>query len=217
MFRVAANEIGAHVELSRNAASSSERVNVHVRADRCEARARRGDTPTSPTASDIDENLPVTGPERPIRNWIPGKPAADAPVQISIRVHDPIVYEGVDWLAPRFMLAGDGRLTRRQVERDRFAARIFRENRNAIFDRELMRTLTDKDAVFGAEFGVVVRARENPQRSVVERGRHSRPAFSLRDDAQVCEAGEALEVSDSATQHPANGRLLEYASIRGDL
>ena len=73
--------------------------------------------------------------------------------------------------------------TRAHVEGNGFAPGIFRENRNAIFERKLMRAFADQSAVLDSEFGVVMGARENPQQSVVERSRHSRPALSLRDEA----------------------------------
>jgi hypothetical protein len=58
--------------------------------------------------------------------------------------------------------------TRPNVERNVFAAGTFRENRNALFERELMRTFADQGVAFKVEVGVVVGTRENLQKSVVE-------------------------------------------------
>lgn len=169
VFGVAANEIRARAKLLRNVRSGGQRVNVHVSADWDEASARGGDAPTSPTATDVDHDLAFAGAEWPVWNWIAGKPAARAPVQISIRVHDPIVHKRIDLFALRCSVrAVAGMRTRAHVERNGFAAGIFRENRNTIFEGELMRAFADQGAVLDAEFGVVVGARENPEQSVVE-------------------------------------------------
>src|SRR6185437_7289902 len=141
---------------------------MHVRADWQEARARSSDAPASPTAADVDHESAFAGAESPLWNRIAGKPAACAPVQISICIDDPVVHKRIDWFAPRCVRTVAGMRTRPHVERNVFAAGTFRENRNAIFERELMVVFADQSAVRDAELGVVVGTPENPQKSVVE-------------------------------------------------
>src|SRR5580704_3143898 len=135
---------------------------MNVYAERPIARCGRGQTPTAPTASEVDKKLtrPTRRAVRPCRNWVFGKAPSNGPIKIPVGVYDPIVHE-------RVHRAGRVQSAMTHVSRTWFAAWVICEDRNSHLHAEGMIAFTKKSIIRKQQFGSVEGARQSSQKPTV--------------------------------------------------
>jgi hypothetical protein len=134
------------------AASRGKSVYVNVDPDGFETCLGGGNAPAPPAAPDIHQHLTIAAKKRPTRNWVAPEAAPRSPVEISIRIHQPVAYEGIDRAISSQILA------RRHVLRDRFSPYIISEDRNAIFNGEMMSVIALEAAIMRTQIRLICRA-----------------------------------------------------------
>lgn len=138
-------------------------MNVH--ANRSKARSRRCNAPAPPTTADLKHPLTFAAAKWPIRNWITRKPPANAPIEIPICVHDPVVHEIIDVLGRPIRR---GRGTRRHIQWNRFTSRMLCEYRHSVFNIEAMILRADKRLSFRSQRRPIHRAGKKAKQRFVD-------------------------------------------------
>ena len=98
----------------------------------------------------------MTLQERPMGDGIAPEVAPRPPVEISVGINQPIVYEGIDGTVWMEMPTG------RHVLRNGFAPHRVRENRDALFEGKLVTTFARKAAFVDAKTGMIPGAGQDP-------------------------------------------------------
>ena len=121
---------------------------MHIDPNWPKASAPSSDAPASPAATDVEQDFAFTVAERPMRNRIPRQTASNAPIEISIRIHNPVVYERIDGLRACSILSG--LWATRHVERNRLATRMLGKEGDALLYRKMVILLAQKRVRTGA-------------------------------------------------------------------
>jgi hypothetical protein len=139
VISVAADEISLGSELLCNARSRGKGINMHVDADWAIPCPSRRNAPPAPTATYIHNSFSLSGLERPLGNRVARKLASQGPVEITVCIHDPVVYERIDRTSVPLIFA------RPHISWYQLMSRSLRKNWNALFKLKCMAVPTDQN------------------------------------------------------------------------
>src|SRR5579864_984748 len=147
---IAAGEIGGDAEFSRDARRRPQSVEMDVHAAYGETRPSGCYRPASPTAAEVNQDLAcascaIYASGRPPWNRVSRKLASGAPIEVAVRIHDPVVDELVDWTwsCPRRQ--------RSHVQGLGFAPRFLGKYGDRSFDRNFVPRFADQVSIGAAQ------------------------------------------------------------------